>query len=115
MSATETAGDGVMLTFGGHLDVLRRMLFRIVIVVVILGSIIFCFKRETFTILLAPHDSDFCTFRLIEQLIRATGFDFQFDDYKIPLISTELSSQFMTHITVSCILALLLPSPYILF
>lgn len=104
-----------MLTFGGHLDVLRRMLFRIGIVVVILGCIIFCFKRETFTILLAPHDSDFCTFRFIENLIRATGFDFQFDDYKIPLISTELSSQFMTHITVSCILALLLASPYILF
>lgn len=43
------------------------------------------------------------------------GFDFHFADYKIPLISTELSAQFMTHITVSCILAVLLASPYILF
>lgn len=43
------------------------------------------------------------------------GLDFKFSDYHIPLISTELSAQFMTHITVSCILAVLLASPYILF
>lgn len=104
-----------MLTFEGHLDVLRRMLFRIIIVVIILGCIIFCYKKQAFTILLAPHNSDFCTFEFIEDLINAMGFDFQFTDYKIPLISTELSAQFMTHITVSCILSVLCSSPYILF
>ncbi len=104
-----------LLTFGGHLDVLRKMLFRIILVVVVLGCIIFCFKEQTFTILLAPHNSDFCTFQFVEHLINSLGFDFQFADYKIPLISTELSAQFMTHITVSCILAVLVASPYILF
>lgn len=104
-----------LLTFGGHLDVLRKMLFRIILVVVLLGCIIFCFKEQTFTLLLAPHNSDFCTFRLIEHLINSLGFDFMFEDYNIPLISTELSAQFMTHITVSCLLAVLLASPYILF
>ncbi|MDE6028180.1 MAG: twin-arginine translocase subunit TatC [Muribaculaceae bacterium] len=113
MSNSETTSG--LLTFGGHLDVLRKMLFRIIIVVVILGGIIFCFKKETFTLLLAPHNSDFCTFQFIEHLINSLGFDFHFNDYKLPLISTELSAQFMTHITVSCILALLLASPYILF
>ena len=51
----------------------------------------------------------------IEKLINALGVDFEFNEYEIPLISTELSAQFMTHITVSCILAALLASPYILF
>lgn len=104
-----------LLTFGGHLEILRKMLFRIVLVVIALACIIFCFKRQTFTILLAPHNSDFYTFQIIEDLLKSLGFDFQFADYKIPLISTELSAQFMTHITVSCILAVLLASPYILF
>ena len=104
-----------LLTFGGHLDVLRRMLFRILGVVVVLAAVIFCFKKETFAILLAPHECDFCTFSFIESLLHRCGWDFEFDEYHIPLINTELSSQFMTHISVSCILACLLASPYILF
>lgn len=112
---SESESTQGLLTFGGHLDVLRKMLFRIILVVVVLGCIIFCFKKETFTLLLAPHNSDFCTFQFIEHLINSMGLNFQFADYQIPLISTELSAQFMTHITVSCILAVLLASPYILF
>lgn len=106
--------DG-LLSFGGHLDVLRKMLFRIIVAIVILGGIIFCFKSETFSILLAPHKSDFITFRYIEDLLNSGGVNFHFSEYNIPLISTELSAQFMTHITVSCLLAMLLASPYILF
>lgn len=102
-----------MLTFGGHLEIFRKMVLRIIAVVVIAGSIIFCFKQETFALLLAPHDSDFCTFRLIEKWLGALGWNFHFTQYDIPLISTELSAQFMTHITVSCLLAVLLASPYI--
>jgi len=112
---SENNEDSGLLTFGGHLDVLRKMFFRIIIVVVVLGCIIFCFKSETFAILLAPHNYDFCTFRWIEHTMNSFGWNFHFDEYHIPLISTELSAQFMTHIMVSCMLAVLLASPYILF
>ncbi len=112
---SEQSENNGLLTFGGHLDVMRRMLFRIISVVVIISGIIFYFKSETFTILLAPHKSGFITFRLIEDLINLCGANFHFTEYNIPLISTELSAQFMTHITVSCLLAALLASPYILF
>lgn len=94
---------------------LRKMLFRILVVVVILGCVIFYFKKQSFTLLLAPHNSDFCTFKFIEHLINFFGVNFQFTDNLVPLISTELSAQFMTHITASCILAVLLASPYILY
>lgn len=112
MSQSESGG---LLTFGGHLDILRKMLFRIIFVVAVLGCIIFCFKSETFKILLAPHNYDFVTFRYIETLLHHLGWDFHFTEYNIPLISTELSAQFMTHITVSCIIGVLLASPYIMF
>ena len=104
-----------LLTFGEHLDVLRKMLLRVLCVVILLACVIFCFKKQTFAILLAPHYYDFCTFRLIESLLHYINWDFHFTEYHIPLISTELSAQFMTHISVSCILAALLSSPYILF
>lgn len=112
---SEQAENNGLLSFGGHLDVLRKMLFRIIVVIVVLGGIIFYFKSETFTILLAPHKSDFITFRYIEDLLSSYGMTFRFSEYNIPLISTELSAQFMTHITVACLLAVLLASPYILF
>ena len=104
-----------MMTMGGHLEVLRRMLFRIAGVVLIMGIAIFCFKDETFSILLAPHKSNFITFRWVEEMMRLTGINFTFDPYNIPLISTELAAQFMTHISTSCYLAFLCASPYILF
>lgn len=104
-----------MMTMGGHLEVLRRMLFRIAGVVLVMGIAIFCFKDETFSILLAPHKSDFITFRWVEEMMRLIGINFTFDSYNIPLISTELAAQFMTHISTSCYLAFLCASPYILF
>lgn len=113
MSGSES--ESGLMTFGGHLDILRKMLFRIGIVVLALGILIFCFKQLTFTILLAPHNCNFCTFRFIEHVASELGWDFTFSTFDVPLISTELSAQFMTHISVSCILAMLLASPYILF
>jgi len=111
--ANEQPSEDGLFTFGEHLEILRKMLFRLIAVVIVVAAIIFCFKKETFSILLAPQHSDFCTFRLIEHCLQALGWHFHFDQCNIPLISTELSSQFMTHITVSCILAVLLTSPYI--
>lgn len=113
MSTREKSNE--QLTFGEHLEILRKMLLRIIIVVVIIGIVIFSFKKVTFNILLAPHNSDFVTFRVIEDLLHSIGCDFTFPEYDTLLISTELSSQFMTHITVSCILGVLFASPYVLY
>ncbi len=103
------------MTTGEHLEVLRKMLFRIILVILILTIIIFCFKKETFTLLLAPRNSDFATFTFIESLLAKLNIQSHFADIDVSLISTELSSQFMTHIYVSCLLAILFVSPYILF
>lgn len=107
--------ESIMMTFGEHLDILRKMLFRIITVILILGVCIFAFKKETFSILLAPREWDFVTYRWMENLINWIGFDFHFAKYHIDLINTELSAQFMTHISSSVYLALLGASPYIVF
>ena len=107
--------DGDQLTFGGHLEVLRQMLFRILGVAGIFAVVVFCFKDYTWQILLAPSHWDFCTYRWIEQLIHALGFNFNFQEFYVDLIATDLSSQFMRHISTACYLGLLGASPYILF
>ena len=108
-------GQGELLTFGEHLEVLRRMLFRVISVVAVLAVLVFCFKEETFELLLAPTDSNFCLYNWIEQFAALVGHNFEFEDFNVRLISTELSAQFMTHMTSSLYLALLLASPYILY
>ncbi len=105
--------DPNLMTFGGHLEVLRRMLFRIIAVVMALAVAIFCFKDKTFELLLAPSQWDFVTYRYIEKFLHRLGSDFTFSEYHINLIATELSSQFMTHITTALYLGLLGASPYV--
>lgn len=112
----KSSNNSEPLTFGGHLEVLRRMMFRILIVVGLIAVIIFCFKDLTWQILLAPSECDFLTYRLIERILASlTASDFQFDEYFVELIATDLSSQFMTHITTSIYLGVLFASPYILY
>lgn len=104
-----------MLTFGGHLDVLRRMLFRVLGVTAAFALVVFVFKDLTFRLLLAPGEGDFVTYRAVQRLLDLLGSGFVFGEYHVELIATDLSSQFMTHITTSLYLGLLLASPYIVF
>jgi len=105
--------DG-MMTFGGHLEVLRRMLFRIIIVVFVIAGFVFYFKDKTFEFLFAPSNWDFVTYRYIERFMHLFGSSFSFNEFHVNLIATELSSQFMTHITTALYLGLLGASPYVL-
>lgn len=107
--------DGGLLTFGGHLEVLRRMLFRILAVSGAIAVVVFCFKDATWQLLLAPSEWDFVTYRVLEQAMSALGFGFRFEPYHVDLIATGLSSQFMMHVTTAVYLGLLGASPYILY
>lgn len=108
--------DKELLTFGGHLEVLRQMLFRILGVAGVLIAVIFCFKDTTWHLLLAPSEWDFYTYKWIESVMCSIGLvDFHFDKFYVDLIATDLSSQFMMHITTSVYLGLLGTSPYILY
>lgn len=104
-----------LMTFGGHLEVLRRMLFRILLVAGSIAIVVFCCKDAVWKMLLAPSECNFTTYKLIEKVIGYVGIDFHFEEFHIQLIATDLSSQFMTHITTSVYLGLLGASPYIMY
>ncbi|MCK8620838.1 twin-arginine translocase subunit TatC [Prevotella sp. E13-27] len=111
----ESNSNPNQMTFGGHLEVLRQMLFRILAVAGIISIVVFYFKDSTWSLLLAPSEWDFCTYRWIESAIQSIGLDFHFDEFHVEMIATDLSSQFMTHITTAVYLGLLGASPYILY
>lgn len=50
---SDSTDTGSMMTFGGHLDALRGMLFRAIAVAAAIAVAVFVFKDETFTMLLA--------------------------------------------------------------
>ncbi len=111
----EVVEDGDLLTFGGHREVLRQMLFRIIIVSGVISVVVFCFKTVTWQVLMAPSEWDFCTYRWLEKAMQSLGIDFHFKEFHVSMIAIDLSSQFMKHITTSVYLGLLGASPYILY
>ena len=111
----EVEEDGDLQTFGGHLEVFRQMLFRILGVAGLIAVLVFCLKDTTWNILMAPSEWDFCTYRLLETAMQEIGIDFSFEEFHVEMIATDLSSQFMTHITTAVYLGLLGASPYILY
>lgn len=108
--------SGPQLTFGGHLEVLRRMLFRILAVTGLLAAAVFACKETAWQLLLAPSGCDFVTYRLIERAAHAAGWaGFTLGEFRVDLIATDLSSQFMSHVSTACVLGLLGASPYVLY
>jgi sec-independent protein translocase protein TatC len=104
-----------MMTFGGHLEVFRQMLFRIIGVTTILAIAIFCLKDETWKIILWPTQSDFILYKVLQHWVDLAGIHLVVNQFHVNMMTTELSSQFMTHVSTSLYLALLLASPYIVY
>lgn len=106
---------GNMQTFGEHLDVLRKMLFRIVVISFCIAACLLGFKDFIFNIILAPCTSDFSTFHLVNSVLQQFGTQFDAYDNQIELIATDVSSQFMAHLSVSLYTGILFSSPYIVY
>ena len=103
------------LTYDGHLGVLRGMLLRIAVVTMCIAAVVFVFKEETFAMLLAPSECDFVTYRWICDFVHIFDASFELGEYHVDLIATDLSSQFMTHVSTAVYLGLLGASPFIVF
>lgn len=104
------------MTFWDHLDELRKMVFRIAIVIILFACIAFLFKDLLFSIILAPQQSDFVLYRFFNWLAdRYSMPSLAVGDFHVNLISTQLTSQFMIHMSVALYTGVLLTSPYIIY
>lgn len=104
------------MTFWDHLDELRKVFFRSAVAVIAIACIAFTYKDFLFNIILAPQRSDFILYRFFNRL--AADFSIpslQTADFHVELINTQLTSQFMTHMSVALYAGILLASPYIIY
>lgn len=107
------AQSGETMTFWEHLDALRSVIVRVVLVTVVAGVVAFCFKEFLFDIMLAPRTSDFITYRWLDAVCRMLGTDSP-PAFSVSLINTGLAQQFMIHIKTAMCMGVLCASPYIL-
>lgn len=90
------------MTFWDHLEELRRVLLRCIIVVTLFAILAFCFKDEVFWIIFLPKSPHFLP------VIFGETPDVQ-------LINTELTRQFVVHMITSFYVGLIVAAPYIIF
>ena len=95
--------DGGM-TFWDHLDELRGVIIRSLLVTAVAAAVAFCLKDGLFAIVLAPRSSDFITYRLLGV-----------EPFCISLMNTGLTEQFMTHLRTACYAGVLMALPYIIY
>ena len=84
--------QGNMQTFGEHLDVLRKMLFRIVVISFFIAFCLIGFKDCIFDIILAPCTSEFSTFQFVNSVLHILGS--KMDVYNSQ-IETSLASSWL--------------------
>ncbi|MGN1375458.1 MAG: twin-arginine translocase subunit TatC [Prevotella sp.] len=101
------------MTFWEHLDELRLVLVKTVIVTVSTGVVMFCFKDILFDIVLAPSSSDFITYRLLDMVCNILGTQIP-SSFHVSLVNTELAEQFLIHVKTAMFMGMLCASPYIL-
>ena len=92
------------MTFWDHLDELRSVIIRTMVVTVVAAAVAFCLKDQLFDVVLAPRTSDFITFRLLGV-----------EAFNIHLMNTGLTEQFMIHLKTAMYAGVLIASPYIIY
>ena len=98
------ASSDTQATFWDHLDVLRSCIIRSLLAVVIVAVVAFAMNDELFAVVLAPSSSEFVSYRLVD-----------IAPFRLHLMNTGLTEQFMIHVRVALYTGLLGASPYILY
>ena len=95
---------GKTMTFWDHLDELRGVIVRMLLVITLVATVAFVMKDELFAVVLAPRTSDFITYRLIGV-----------EPFEIHLMNTGLTEQFMVHLKTAVYAGVLVALPYIIY
>ncbi len=113
-SFREKADDS---TFWGHIDVLRKYLFRALISVIVFTVGAFFFKEFLFDkVILAPSEPSFITYQVLCKLsVMLHMPDLCVTKIPLQLINTEIGGQFRYHIVISFAVGLILAFPFIIY
>lgn len=120
-----TAENSENMTFLEHLEALRGLLFKVLIAILIGGTIVFIFIEEVFDYLIfAPLDTNFFTYQYMCKLThwlhyRVTDFVDPmvgcFEKVSLNVIAPQMTTQFMTAMLVAFIGGIVIMFPYIIY
>ncbi len=106
------------MSFWDHIDALRSVLIRMVVILVAMTIGLFCVMPTLFDkFILAPCHGDFVLYRLFEKMTSSVAWLPQFttQGFEVELINIKLASQFFIHMSTSFWLALVLTFPIMLY
>lgn len=92
------------MTFWDHLEDLRKCFFRMLVVYGVAVVILFFFKKFIFDdLILAPSKPDFYLYQLLGA------------DFSMTLVNIEVAAQFLIHMKITFISAMILTFPYLIY
>lgn len=106
------------MSFWDHLDVLRSLIFKMLILVVAMMCLFFVLMPDIFdSVILAPCRGDFPLYTLFARITQQfpTLPQFNAEGWEVKLINIQLASQFFIHMSTSFWLGLIFSFPAVLY
>ena len=112
----EIVHDEAEMTFGEHLDELRKILIRVILIFGVLFCVLFALKGIVMDVVLAPVLESFPTNRLFNWMADMMGSDaLRISPDNVDLYNTKMAGQFLLHIKSSLVGAFVIAFPYLIW
>ena len=104
------------MTFGEHLDEIRKILIRVAMIFAVLCIILFAYKGIVLDVLFAPIRETFPTNRLFNWLATIMGSDvLRIHPENVELFNNKMAGQFLLHIKSSIVGSFIIAFPYLIW
>ena len=112
----EIVHDEAEMTFGEHLDELRKILMRVICIFGALFCVLFALKGIVLDVVLAPVLENFPTNRLFNFMAEMMGSEaLRISPDNVELYNTKMAGQFLLHIKSSLVGAFIIAFPYLIW
>ena len=112
----EIVHDEAEMTFGEHLDELRKILMRVICIFGALFCVLFALKGIVLDVVLAPILENFPTNRLFNFMAEMMGSEaLRISPDNVELYNTKMAGQFLLHIKSSLVGAFVIAFPYLIW
>lgn len=111
--------QGGEMSFWDHLDELRKVLFRVIAVVMVVSGVLFCYMPTLFDrFVLAPSRPDFFLYQWLNEAAKRFPVvipDFCIGSFQVKIININLASQFLVHMSASLWFGVVLSFPFVIY
>ena len=114
--SNQTKHDEAEMTFGEHLDEVRKILVRVAIIFTLLFIVLFSLKGIVLDIVFAPIRETFPTNRFFAWLAELVGSEaLDINPENVELFNNKMAGQFLLHIKSSIVGAFIVAFPYLIW